>query len=97
MASTKRGHLIAQVYNTEVKWSIKKYIVQTKKVSKKLIQKLVEWIMKNSNVRESTISRDTLIINDAESGVKRRVPKLLLECSMRQLHNEFIASPDDGG
>ena len=68
-----------------------------KKVSKALRQKLVEWIMKNSNVRESPISRDTLLITDAEYGVKRRVPKLLLECSMQQLHNELIASPDDGG
>ena len=25
------------------------------------------------------------------------MPKLLLECSMWQLHNELIASPDDGG
>ena len=25
------------------------------------------------------------------------MPKLLLECSMQQLHNEMIASPDDGG
>ena len=48
-------------------------------------------------MRESLISRDTLLITDAESGVKRRVPKLLLKCSMRQLRNELIASPDDGG
>ena len=54
------------------------------------------WIMKNSNVRESPISRDALLIIDAEFGVKRRVPKLLLECSMQQFHNDLIASPDDG-
>ena len=53
--------------------------------------------MKNSNVCESPIARDNLLITDAESRVKRRVPKLLLECSMRQLHNELIASPDYGG
>ena len=52
--------------------------------------------MKNSNVPESPIARDTLIITYAESRVKRRVPKILLECSMRQFHNELIASPDDG-
>ena len=28
--------------------------------------------------------------------VKRRVPKLLLECPMQQLHNNLIASPYDG-
>ena len=50
--------------------------------------------MKNSNVRESPIARDTLLITDAESRVKQRVPKLLLKCSMQQLHNELIASPD---
>ena len=52
---------------------------------------------KNSNVRQSPITRDTLLIADADTKVKRRVPKLLLDCSMRQLHNELIASPDDGG
>ena len=93
---TKRGSLISQAHNTEVEWYIKPCIVRTKKVSKALRQKLVEWIMKNSNVREDPIARDTLLITDAESGVKRRVPKLLLECSMRQFHNEIIASPDDG-
>ena len=53
--------------------------------------------MKISNERQSPITRDTLLIADADTKVKRRVPKLLFECSMRQLHNELIASPDDGG
>ena len=48
-------------------------------------------------MRESPIARDTLLITDAESRVKRRVPKILLECFMLKLHNELIASPDDGG
>ena len=95
--STKRGHLIAKVHNTELKWYIKTCIVRTKKVGKALRKKLVEWIMKNSNVCESPIAHDDLLITDAESGVKRRVPKILLECFMQQLHNDIIASPDDVG
>ena len=95
--STKCGHLIAQVKNTSVKWSIKPCIVRTKKMSKALRQEIVDWIMQNSNVRQCPITRDTLLIADADTKVKFRVPKLLLECSMRQLHNELIASPDDGG
>ena len=51
----------------------------------------------NSNVRESPIVRDTLLITDADYGVKKRVPKLLLGCSMQQFHNELIASPDFDG
>ena len=96
-ASTRLGHLIAQVKNTAVKWSIKRCIVITKKVSKALRQEIVDWITKKSNVRQSTITRDTLLITDEDSKEKRRVLKLLLECSMRQLHNDLIASPDDGG
>ena len=69
-ASTKRGHFIDQVHNIEVKWSIKPCIVLTKKVSKALRHKLVEWITKNSNVHESPIARDTLLITYAESGLK---------------------------
>ena len=53
--------------------------------------------MKHSNVRDSPIARNTLLITDAESEVKRRVPKILLEFSMGQLHNELIASPGDEG
>ena len=57
----------------------------------------VDWIIKNSNVRQSPITRDNLLIADADNKVKRRVPKLLLEFYMRQLHNELIVSPHDGG
>ena len=53
--------------------------------------------MKISNVRESPISCDTLLITDAEYGVKWRVLKIFLVCSMQQLHNELIYSPDYGG
>ena len=52
--------------------------------------------MKNSNVFESPIACDTLLITDAEAVVKQRVPKLLLGCSMQQLQNDFVALPDDG-
>ena len=48
-------------------------------------------------MHQSPIARDTLLIADADTKVKRRVPKRLLECSMRQFHNELTASPDDGG
>ena len=62
-----------------------------------MIQEIVDWIFKKQNVSQSPIARDPLLITDAYYKVKRRVPKLLLECSMRQLHNELVASPYDGG
>ena len=66
-ASTKRGHLIAQVKNTSVKCSIKPRIVRTKKISKALRKETVDWIMKNSNVHQSPITRDTSLITDADT------------------------------
>ena len=48
-------------------------------------------------MRQSPITRDTLLIADANTKVKCRVLKILLEFSMQQLHNKLIASPDDGG
>ena len=77
-ASTKRVHLIAQVKNTSVKWSIKPRIVRTKTISKAFRKETFDWIMKNSNVRESPITRDILLIADADTKEKCRVPKLLL-------------------
>ena len=71
-------------------------MLEPKKNSKALRKETVDWIMKYSNVRQSPITRDTLLIADADTKVKRRVRKLLLGCSMQQLHNELIASPDDG-
>ena len=47
-----------------------------KTFSKSLRYKLVEWIMTNSNVRDSPIACDTLLITDAEFGVKRKIPEL---------------------
>ena len=52
--------------------------------------------MKNSNVHESPIACNTLHITYAEFGVKWRVPKRLLECSMQNLHKEVSSSPDNG-
>ena len=48
-------------------------------------------------MREYPIDRDTLLVTDAESGVKWIFPKLLLECSIQQFHNDIISSQDDGG
>ena len=45
----------------------------------------------------ATFIYNIFYLTDVESGVKWRVPKLLLEFSMRQLHNEIIDSPDYGG
>eukprot|EP00978_Attheya_sp_CCMP212_P035056 scaffold150474_cov61-Attheya_sp.AAC.1 len=61
------------------------------------IQKVVAWVLRNGNVRESPIVRDTLLIDEHGNGVRTRVPKLLLECSVRELHNTLISPTSEGG
>ena len=46
---------------------------------------------------KSPIACDTWLITDVECGVKWRVPKPWLECSMQQLYNKIISSTYDGG
>ena len=59
-----------------------------KKVNKALRQKLVEWIMKNTNVRESPIERDTLLIIDASQNSYWNVP--CGSYTMRSLLNQMM-------
>ena len=80
-----------------MKWSVKALIVCKKKVDCDLIQKVVYWVIRNSKVCEPLIVRGTLLIDKHGNGVRTRVTKLLLECSLRKLHNELISPASEGG
>ena len=54
---------------------------------------LLAWIHAHPHVIPSPFQNDTLLIKNAESGEKEPVPKLLLECSIRELHNDLAAPP----
>ena len=80
-----------------MKCAVKPQIICKKKVDYDLIQKVVDWVLLNSNVREYPIVRDTLLIDEHGNSVWTRVPKLLLECSVRKLYNELISPALEGG
>jgi hypothetical protein len=49
-------------------------------------------------VIDSLIANDCLWIKDAEApGGRKRVGKLLLEISVRELHNDLVDTPESGG
>jgi hypothetical protein len=60
-------------------------------------EKLNEWILAHPHVIPSPITNDTLLIGDRNTGVTTRVPKLLIEISIRELHNDLLESPESGG
>ena len=66
-----------------MKWAVKPRIVCKKKVYDALIQKVVDWVLRDSNVRELPIVCNTLLIDKHGNGVQTHVPKLLLECYVR--------------
>ena len=59
--------------------------------SDKFLKSLTDWVTNHPFVRVSPIANDTLLIN----GV--RVPKLLREAPIREMHNDMIKDATDGG
>ena len=54
--------------------------------------------MNHPNVVESPITNETLLIHNLVTGQKERVSKLLLQISIRELHNnDMLLPPDEGG
>eukprot|EP00978_Attheya_sp_CCMP212_P012464 scaffold31102_cov31-Attheya_sp.AAC.1 len=72
--SAKRAHLQSVQDDKTVKWVVKPRIVFKKKVDDTLIEKVVDWVLRNSNIRESPIVRDTLLIDEDGNGVKLVFP-----------------------
>ena len=62
------------------------------KVSPKLRKRLFEWINNHPHIVNSPISNDTLLVPDPEQpGNRVRVSKLLLQISIRELHNDLLS------
>jgi hypothetical protein len=67
------------------------------KITPEIREKLNHWILAHPQVVQSPITSDTLLLPDRETGLTICVPKLLLEISIRELHNDLIAPPKSGG
>jgi hypothetical protein len=78
-------------------WSFVKRRKGHSKVGPELRKELLEWIMNHENVIASPIAKDTLLVLNKETGEKERVGKLLLEISVRELHNWLVGPVEDGG
>jgi hypothetical protein len=71
-------------------WSCVKNRKGYSKVSLSLRKSLLQWILDHPSVVPSPISKDTLLVRNPDTGVKERVGKLLLEISVRELHNDLL-------
>ena len=66
------------------------------KITEGVRMALHDWILSHPRVVQSPIASDTLLVRNAETGKKERVGKLLLEISVRELHNDLISTATGG-
>jgi len=87
--------LLSNVCNT--KWS---YIDKRRKkypqTSEDLTQEIQQWVCIYDDIIHSPINDDTIVVVDETTG-KKRVSKLLLRCSIRELHNGIMKDVNEGG
>jgi hypothetical protein len=83
--------------NAEAKWAEKVPIKGFSKVTTEIKEALDQWIRDHPNVRPSPITRDTLLVMNQSTGLKERRGKLLLEISVRELHNDMLLPVNKGG
>ena len=66
------------------------------KIPSELRSSLKDWITNHPDVVNSPLYRDMLWWKK-EDGTKEKIPKLLITIPIRQLHNDMIEPPENGG
>jgi hypothetical protein len=87
---------LLKMKTVKVNWSVKKKRKGFTKITATIQADLRQWILDHPHVINSPIAKDTLLVRNKE-GIKERVSKLLLEIPVRELHNDLILPPKDGG
>ena len=67
------------------------------KINEKIKRNLYKWITRHPQVVQSPISNDFLKVVLHDQTEPQLVPKLLLQVSVRELHNSLVSDPNDGG
>ena len=63
-----------------------------KKVSKELEKEFYEWLDNHNMVIQSPLANDTILVKDPNNpNNKIRINKILLQCSVRELHNDLLS------
>mmetsp|Transcript_5084 Transcript_5084/g.7971 ORF Transcript_5084/g.7971 Transcript_5084/m.7971 type:complete len:182 (+) Transcript_5084:2-547(+) len=87
----RQREALASNEDRKIMWSQLKKKKGYSKVSEQLRKELQEWILDHPSVVPSPITNETLLIADPDNPThKKRVAKLLLEISIRELHNDLL-------
>jgi hypothetical protein len=94
-AEAKRAQLTAHAKG--IAWSSVKARKGHSKITEAVRAALLVWVLNHSRVINSPIANETLLVKNEETGKMERVGKLLLEISVRELHNDLIELPPAEG
>jgi len=94
-AKAKRGLLSSM--ESGVEWSRRRKRKRWQKISQDVRDKVYAWIVDHEMVVESPIANDALLKLNLVTGEKERVPKLLLQIPVRELHNDLLKPVEEGG
>ena len=67
------------------------------KINEQIKCNMYAWIKRHPQVVQSPISNDCLKVMFDDQTEPQLVPKLLLQVSVRELHNSLVSDPNDGG
>jgi hypothetical protein len=96
---TRKALKVSKGLSRNAKWLtiLKRQWRGHRKITPAVKDAIVDWVTKHENVVTSPIYNETLLVKRPGSGEKHRVPKLLLEIPVRELHNLLVAPIDQGG
>ena len=78
-------------------WTKKTTRKRHSKINDQIKRNLYAWITCHPQVVQSPISNDCLKVMFGNQTEPQLVPKLLLQVSVRELHNRLLSGPNDGG
>ena len=67
-----------------------------KTMQRSLRDNLVKWILSHEHVVQSSLGSDTILVLNPVTKKREPVTKLLLQCSVRELHDDLIGPPPKG-
>jgi hypothetical protein len=97
LKNAKAKQILLMNMETGVDWSQRRKRKRWRKVDQDVRDKLHAWIINHEMVIEWPISNDVLLKLDPVTGIKERVPQLLLQIPVRELHNDLLKPIEEGG
>ena len=92
--TARRAYLSSAEHDTT--WCVLSNRPTYKTIQRSLHKQVLEWILCHEHVIPSSISKDTILVYNPVSKKREPVTKLLLQISVRELHDDLISSPPKG-